>query len=244
MATTYDAHKANYRSVSSALKQVERAVTDAIRRGDSPATKALTLTQMLLVAVKAEARLQRLMHTPGWLTDDQRDYISKAKTRLEMWERLIETGFRQRYGKKKRTIPVGDQLDHDAAARYRTLMDILDQDLRGIIELRNKLAHGQWVYGLTEAGQISTELTKLLKKTNTLELRFRDSIAEDMASAVANLLNPGVSFDRSFNAIYRKIKSSHDHLLTDNFDEYVRSLKATKRNVSVTWTVPSPKGTG
>jgi hypothetical protein len=54
----YEVHKANYLSVSGALTQIERAVNDALRRGDSPAATSFTLTQMLLVAVKAEARLR------------------------------------------------------------------------------------------------------------------------------------------------------------------------------------------
>lgn len=170
----YDAHKANYLSVSSALTQIERAANDVLRRGDSPAAEAFTMTQMLLVAVKAEARLQRLIYTPDWLSERQRAYVKGASTRLGMWQRIIEAGFRSKYGKRKRKIPLEDQLDHTAATRYRTLLEVLDQDLREVIEIRNKLAHGQWIYGLTDDGRVSSELTKRLRTTNTLALRFQD----------------------------------------------------------------------
>jgi hypothetical protein len=135
----YDAHKDNYLAVARALTQVERAANDALRRRDSPAVEAFTMTQMLLVAVKAEARLQRLLYTPDWLNDDQRAWVTIASTRLEMWQRLVEVGFRNKYGKRKRNIPLADKLDHDAAARYKTLLEILDKDLREVIEVRNKL---------------------------------------------------------------------------------------------------------
>jgi len=230
----YDAYKANYLSVASALTQIERAANDALRRGDSPSAEALTMTQMLLVAVKAEARLQRLIHTPDWLTDRQRTYVKTAPTRLEMWQRIIESGFRRRYGTRKRTVPLEDQLDHDAAARYRTLLEILDQDLRGLIEIRNKLAHGQWAYGLTDDGRVSSELTKRLRTTNTLALRYQDSIAEDLANAVGDLLLPGKQFDLRFNDHYRKIRSSHENLAKLDFSAHVESLKKSKRKISVT----------
>ena len=113
----YDAYKKNHSSVKKALTQVERAVNDAIRRGDSPAAQAFTMTQMLLVAVKAEARLQKLIHTPDWLNERQVSYVLGAQNRLEMWQRIIEVGFRSRYEKGKRTVPLADQLDHDPAAR-------------------------------------------------------------------------------------------------------------------------------
>lgn len=219
------------------MKHVERSVNSALRIGDGPATKALTTTQMLLVAVKAEARLQKLLHTPGWLNDSQRAYILSAATRLAMWERLIEVGFRQRYRKAKRNVPLLDQLDHDAAARYKTLLEILEIDLREIIEIRNKLAHGQWSYGLTAEGAISTEITKRLRIANTLELRFQDSIAEDLANAVGDLLQPGRKFEDSFNGHFRKIKSSHEHLGNLDFPAHVARLKATKQNIRVTYTI-------
>lgn len=234
MVTYYEALKSNYRSVAAALTHIERAVNAALRNGDKPASKALTNTQMLLVAVKAEARLQKLVHTPGWLDEPQRAYVMSASSRLNMWQRLIEVGFRKRYGKTKRKVPLVDQLDHDAAARYKTLLEILEQDLRGIIEIRNKLAHGQWSYGFTDEGVISTELTKRLRATNTLELRFQDSIAEDMANAVGDLLESGRKFEESFNGHYRKIKSSHDHLANLDFPAHVEGLKESKRNVRVT----------
>lgn len=238
MTTYYEAIKSNYRSVAAALTHTERAVNAALRNGDKPASEALTKTQMLLVAVKAEARLERLVHTPGWLGEPQRTYILSASSRLNMWQRLIEVGFRKRYGKTQRKVPLVDQLDHDAAGRYRTLLEILEQDLRWIIEIRNKLAHGQWSYGMTEEGTISTELTKRLRATNTLELRFQDSIAEDMANALGDLLQSGRKFEESFNGHYRKIRSSHDHLAKLDFPAHVARLQETKRNVRVTKALP------
>lgn len=230
----YDAYRENHLSVSRALTQVERAVNDAIRRGDTPATQALTMTQMLLVAVKAEARLQRLIYTPDWLNDRQRAYVEKAPTRFDRWQRIIEAGFRKRYRKSRRTVPLESQLDHDPAARYRTMLQILDQDLREIIETRNKLAHGQWSYGLTETGQISPDATKRLRNVNTLALRYQDSIVEDLANAVGDLLLPGKQFDIRFNEHYRKIENSHESLKSMDFEAHVESLKKSKENVSVT----------
>ena len=232
----YEVHKANYLSVSGALTQIERAVNDALRRGDSPAATSFTLTQMLLVAVKAEARLQRLIYTPDWLNDRQRAYVKGAPTRLVMWQRIIETGFRSKYGQSKRKIPLEDQLDHTPATRYRTLLDVLDQDLREIIEIRNKLAHGQWVYGLTDDGRVSTELTKRLRTTNTLTLRFQDSIAEDLANAVGDLLLPGRQFELRFDEHYRKIKNSHESLKNVDFSAHVAHLKGSKKNIKITKT--------
>jgi hypothetical protein len=241
-ASLYDRHKANYLSVSHALTQIERAANDALRRGDSPAAEAFTMTQMLLVAVKAEARLQRLIYTPDWLNDRQRKYVKSASTRFEMWQRIIETGFRQKYGKRKRTVPLEDQLDHSAASRYKTLLEVLGQDLREMIEIRNKLAHGQWVYGLTDDGRISSELTKRLRTTNTLALRFQDSIAGDLANAVGDLLLPGNQFDARFDEHYRKIRSSHESLANIDFPAHVERLKGSKQNIRVT-KIPSGSST-
>lgn len=111
---------------------------------------------------------------------------------------------------------------------------LLDHDLREIIETRNKLAHGQWSYGLTEDGRISTEITGRLRTVNTLALRYQDSIAEDLANAVGDLLLPGKLFDVRFDEHYRKIKSSHESLKNIDFKAHIESLKKSKMHVRVT----------
>ena len=129
---------------------------------------------------------------------------------------------------------IEDQLDHSAASRYKTLLEVLDQDLREMIEIRNKLAHGQWIYGLTDDGRVSSELTKRLRTTNTLALRFQDSIAEDLANAVGDLLLPGNQFDARFDEHYRKIRSSHESLANIDFPAHVERLKGSKKKIRVT----------
>jgi hypothetical protein len=67
MTSAYEMHKANHNRVAASLKQVERAANAALRRNDLPSVGSMTSTQMMLVAIKAESRLQKMMHTPGWL---------------------------------------------------------------------------------------------------------------------------------------------------------------------------------
>jgi hypothetical protein len=190
----------------------------------------MTSTQMMLVAIKAESRLQKMMHTPGWLDAGQLEYVSKATSRHNAWQRLIETGFRSRYEKRTRKRSLEELLDHDPAARYVTMRGILDNDLKLVFEMRNKLAHGQWAYTFGADGKVSTDLMQRLKTVNTLALRFQDSIAEDLANATGDLLAPGAAFEKSFNDHFRKIQHSHDELASLDFGAHVAKLLARRRS--------------
>lgn len=233
MTSVYEMHKANHNRVAAALSQVERAANVALRANDIPSVEAMTSTQMMLVAIKAEARLQKMIHTPGWLNEGQCEYVSKATSRHNAWQRLIETGFRSRYGKRTRKRPLEELLDHDPAARYITMRRILDKDLKLVFEMRNKLAHGQWAYAFGTGNKVSPDLMQRLKTVNTLALRFQDSIAEDLANATGDLLAPGAGFEKSFNDHLRKIKSSHEELANLDFRAHVVKLQTRRSRPSI-----------
>jgi hypothetical protein len=107
---------------------------------------------------------------------------------------------------------------------------ILDNDLKLVFEMRNKLAHGQWADTFGADGKVSTDLMRRLKTVNTLALRFQDSIAEDLENATGDLLAPGAAFEKSFNDHFRKIQHSHDKLANLEFGAHVAKLLARRRS--------------
>jgi hypothetical protein len=55
------------------------------------------------------------------------------------------------------------------------LSEMLAKDLSSIIELRNKLAHGQWVYPLNnDSNDVAQEQMDALRVENLLSLQFKN----------------------------------------------------------------------
>ena len=66
------------------------------------------------------------------------------KTLTEKWVSVLVFLFEERYlkgnGKSMNKVSIGDTNFH----RYATLLELISKELNSFIELRNRLAHGQW----------------------------------------------------------------------------------------------------
>ncbi len=66
------------------------------------------------------------------------------KTLTQKWFLLLKYYFKQQYFKKQyRTLTITN-LGHTTFYRYETLKNIIQKDLALFVELRNRVAHGQW----------------------------------------------------------------------------------------------------
>ena len=120
-------------------------------------------------------------------------------------------------------------LPFSAAARYSEIVNLLNTDLKVVIELRNKLAHGQWEYPLvTDGNDVSSDLKKLMLAENLLSLQFKKSLISAVLNIVNDLAVSPPTFERHFDNHYRLIVETRRNLEMRRYDKYVLSL-ITKR---------------
>ncbi len=90
------------------------------------------------------------------------------------------------------------------AARRAALHDVLSNELRILIEIRNKLAHGQWIYPFNNEGNtVDPDKFKLIDKENLQSLQFKYSLAQHLADAVHDLVVSPTTFERDFESHFK-----------------------------------------
>lgn len=224
----YEAVSLNHAEVTKALVQLERAINRSVRDNDSSSVAALTKTQMLLVSVRAEARFLKILYLPGALTVRERGSILSEETAVNRWLRTIEVAFRKHY-RVKAGQSLEDRLDHDTLAKRDTLLDLIDKHLNLVISLRNKLAHGQWMYPLNadltavEGGSLAA-----MKHENTLSLKHRDNLIHVLGSIVTDLVQKGSAFEPLFANHFRKLRENRKLLEEADYEAWCGQLRATK----------------
>jgi hypothetical protein len=118
-------------------------------------------------------------------------------------------------------------LPFSASARHKELEQLLIEQMRPVLELRNRLAHGQWVYTLTnDQSGISPELMRLLNIENALSLQFKQQLLEHMASAIHDLIVSPPTFDRDFDHHFSLIVQLRARIKRDFYVDWVSSLRA------------------
>ena len=220
----YDFHAANLRATGHALEQIERLGKDALRRADEAATLTATRLYALLLAASLEVRLLKLLYEARVSETDRSKILAKGSQR-DRWAEALDSGFRRVYGiAPPRALDTS--LDETPRHRRSVLIDVLDADLRPLIELSNTLAHGQWQYAFThEMDALSADSMKTLNTENLRGLQHKREIAKALANSVQDLLISASTFDRDFDSHFKEIERRRHQLTRDNFEGYVAFLR-------------------
>jgi hypothetical protein len=221
----YEFHVANLRAIDTAMSRVARSLREAISIEDNKTISAFTRLYALLLGAWAECRLRKLIYEPNGFDEQERILIRSKSTQLERWQTAVETAFRKHYNVPRACLS-DTTLPHSAYSRYATILDMLDNDLRPTIELRNKLAHGQWVYPLNNEGNdVAQEQMNALRLANLLSLQFKKALISHLSNAIHDLVVSLPTFERDFDKHYRDIVSTRRNLKTRDYESWVKQMQ-------------------
>ena len=233
----YRAHVRNLRAVDSACVHTYRELKRCIVTKQFTAVNALLKTFTLLIGAWSEVRLLKLIYEPNGFQNADRARILGVNAKIDQWKLSLEIGFRRRYNIPNAALS-RQSLPLTAHLRYQEITSLIESDLRPIVEIRNKLAHGQWARTLNnEMNDISQNMMALLNTENALSANFKKHIIEVLSRIVNDLVVGGPAFDRDFDSHYQILEQTRTNLHTRNYDQWAKSLRhkfergAAKRHV-------------
>lgn len=221
----YRQHVANLRELEAALGNVGRLARAAIAVGD-PNRSLRTLLRLFsfLVGAWAECRLRKLLHEEFGFSETERATILARDTQLDQWEATVNAAFRKHHGITNAELSART-LGVTPAARREAILSVLHQDLRIVIEIRNKLAHGQWIYPFTSDGKsVEQDKYKLINKENLLSLQFKLAMLEHLADTIHDLVVSPATFNRDFDGHFTKLLQVQTNLSKRDYAKYEKQL--------------------
>jgi len=226
----YKYHVANLISLDIAIKSTAISTRKAISEENNPAIKSFTRLYAFLLGAWNETRLQKLVNENGAFSDDNKQRIFSQNSQLEQWQKTVEISFREYY-KVPRAELNQATLSHTAFHRFTTINTILEQDLRSVIEVRNKLAHGQWVYPLnSDCTDVEQEKYTLINNENLMSLQFKRALVTTVADVIHDLVVSLPTFERDFDIHYKSIISTRTNLANRSYGEYQKTLVMKRKN--------------
>lgn len=229
-AQLYKYHCANRGRIESAIKRISLNLRRAVASEDRHTIKAFLPLYGLLIGASAEASLQKILCEPTPFTIGRREHVLESSTHLERWKRLVDAAFRTHFGLNEKTPLDKNTIPLQEFAIYTELVDLLDHELRIIIEIRNKLAHGQWEYPLNEdCTDVLPEKKKLLDRENLVSLELKHSIIDNLLKIIRDLSVSHRTVVRDFPLFYRRIQNARCRLTTVSYDKYKLVLVARRK---------------
>lgn len=221
----YAYHVANLRELELAISHTGRlARTEIASKDPQRSLQSLLRLYAFLVGAWAETRLKKLLHEECGFDETERNRVESKKTQLEQWQETVDLAFRKHHGIAKAPLNRMN-LGVAHAARRDALLDVLSNDLRIVIEIRNKLAHGQWIYPFNSEGtSIEQDKYRLINNENYQTLQFKLSLIEHLADAIHDLVVSPATFERDFEIHFRRLFQVKTNLNKKDYKKYEASL--------------------
>ena len=191
----YEAQCANVRALLAARKQIKTNINEALRTGKDHQAETLTKTLAVVFTAWVEASFSKLLHTPDGfdLAEIAAIKTVSSKNVVQGWEKCIEVAIQEHDA---------DASGFDQSDRQRLQTAVADL-IKSPSELRNKIAHGQWVRALngknTDVNQVATEA---ISELSVVKLDMWFDCQTKLSVIVEHLI---VSPNNAFIKTYRKL---------------------------------------
>jgi len=220
----YRYHVENLRSLEVALGSTSRSARAAIACGDKSAIQSFVRLYAFLLGAWAETRLRKLLYEGSGFSASHRKRVLDEGTQLDQWKKAVELGFRVHYGKPRAAIQPGN-FPATAAFRYHATIAAIDEWLGPTISVRNKLAHGQWVYPLNSTGtDIAQDMYVPINKENLLALQYKMALLKELAQLAHELIASPPTFERDFDLRFDRIAGIVTNLESRRYEDYAANL--------------------
>lgn len=209
--------KQNRRQILMTIEHLNRFHLRAVRKetkmSDIPLDNVFSKLMLVLWVSLLEVEFNILISENKAITDKFCDEMNINKKSLtEKWLLLLDFYFKDKFLKNHKRLLNISSLGHTDFHRYKTLKDIIGSDLNLFIELRNKIAHGQWAVafndGLLQKNQtLTTHIWKLTKK----EMMLIKSLHKNLVPILKLLIISKKTFQRDYDKyVNRIIKAKED----------------------------------
>lgn len=221
----YSHHVDNLREIQIALSHTQRLARAAISSSNQHGSlRSLLRLYSFLIGAWAECRLKKLLHEEYGFSEIERSAILKKSTQLEQWQLTVDTAFRKHHKINKAKLDAA-RLGVTHSARRDAIHDTLENELRIIIEIRNKLAHGQWVYPFNNEGtKVEQDKYLLINKENLQTLQFKFDLLNHLVEATHDLVVSPKTFERDFDIHFDKLLQVRENLVNKDYRKYEKSL--------------------
>ena len=221
----YQFHVENLREINRAMEKIARSLRTFISQSDETSTSSFMRMYSLLLGAWAECRLRKLIYEPHSFINDERNQIQSQHSQLYQWQKTVEIAFRRQYNIPKASLSI-NVLPHSAFIRYDAIRLMINNDLGSTIELRNKLAHGQWIYPLNkELNDIAQKQMDALRNENFLSLQFKKKLLESLSSVIHDLIVSRPTFERDFDKHFKFITENQRNLQNRDYKKWANKMR-------------------
>ncbi|MRT92396.1 hypothetical protein [Ancylomarina sp. 16SWW S1-10-2] len=199
----------NVSQLESARRLVNSQINNALRKNDDHAVKLYTNIYLMVYSSWSEAYLVKLIHTPSGFTEIEKKAILRDRDVLNKWKKCVSTAF-SKFRDNGSEIP----------NKKQRINSLLDEYLKIQANIRNKIAHGQWVYPLYSKNlKHDPDALLYMSMIDVIQIDTWFEILKEIVEIVRGLIDskPGNNHKAHYNEYFTRLS---------NIQEIIESRKS------------------
>lgn len=202
MIIIYQASTNNVRELKSKRRILNKMIKNAIKRGREDESSTLTQLYALLYSSFAETSFLKLIHTPHGFEETEISEIFCKSNLEEKWKKCFELAFK----KIENSTNSGE-----VANKKRKLNSILQEYIIEPSEIRNKIAHGQWVKCLNgKCTNVNNDTTLEMKSLDFVKIDIYFEIYIMFEQCIEDLIES--PYKAHYNNFYASITKLEEYI--------------------------------
>ena len=220
MAVDYSFFCENCRKAETIWKFSKKILNDCIRRKKIQEAEYQTRVMALLYCTVAEAYFLKIVHTPGKLTEDEIDEISRTARNgiSNAWKKCLEIGLGRCLAKDKTHI----------SNVKRDVGKLIDQYIFDPATIRNRIAHGQWEKAFNSEGTaVNFDVTDKIDKLDVATLEKNKFALVELSQIMTDILvSPNKAHIRDYDGYISNLENELHRRSGWNIETKQTKLKA------------------
>ncbi|QEN06252.1 hypothetical protein EW093_16670 [Thiospirochaeta perfilievii] len=224
--TLYKLQTKNVKYLKKVQKNFIKDNNIGLRKNDNFSVDFKTKMLSLLFSTLSEAQFTQILYTPNGLYYSEIEKISSINNIVLKWEELLEVSLTR----------VGDWTQNPDLEKKRNIIKSIIKDY---IEkpqlLRNKIAHGQWIYALNKYNTREVrETSEEIKKLDVVTITKWFDIHQYLCFLMRDLVqSPHKSFHQHYWTNFYDLESYLDKTRSWNLDKRITILNRKKYHSGV-----------
>jgi hypothetical protein len=224
-------HQKNLKALESTIELIQsdirRYISMSDEKNEHQKENVYAYTKILshLISSWIEVRVLKLAYEENAFSDVNIGEILSAKEFKDKWETALNIAICKAYSLKPNK-DIASQLPFTTRKRYEELITIIEDELLISYQIRNRIAHGQWVIAFTnDLSKPSSELTGRLKQENIVTLQLKYKLFKSLAQTIHDLAVSPKTFERDFDKNYKIIEDQRLNIHKRDYEKYKANFR-------------------
>jgi hypothetical protein len=210
--------------VSKAITRVQLTLKEYIRDKKELEVSIFTRLFSHLVNTWTEIRVLKLIYENGAFTDSEKTELVETDVAEKRWMKALTIAFCKAYS----IVPVNEnKIDINSAEgkKFKILKDVISKDLLLSIEVRNRIAHGQWKFTFNgKLTALNNDIQKRLDQENIVTLQLKYETFQNLAKMIHDLAVSRLTFERDFTKYLRRLEGQRKNIYNRSYLEFKKML--------------------